>query len=151
MKQTFRDWVRTKPFGDFPSQLPGKLISGMIDLAHVGWEAGVASTLIESSVDILKVLDISTGHVTSEQMNHLIPNCSMFRHYENEYGSIVVIPPCLNNDAEGEPELEIALRKAVGNEVVNILKWAKDAKGCWAVNFDADAEKYPELFPVFDW
>ena len=105
----------------------------------------------KTKIDILKVLDISTGHVTDGQMNKLIPATKRFVHYENEYGSLIIIPSCVQGGDEGDPAEEALLRGELGNEVVNILKYARNVLGCWAVKFDCDASTYPELFPLFEW
>lgn len=101
---------------------------------------------------ILKVLDISTGHLPEHVATSILEECGLptcYQHPEG-YGTLVVIPCFLHNDANGDPQEETAMRTALGDECVNILKWASDAHGCWGVNFDRDGEEYEE-FPKFDW
>lgn len=102
------------------------------------------------NVDILKVLDISTGHLTNEQVNKLIPESEMLTSFDTGYGLIVLIPSFLQGDAEGDLDEEVKLRREIGDQPVSIMKWAMSTHDCWAVNFDADANIYRH-FEVFEW
>lgn len=104
------------------------------------------------SAAILKVLDISTKFLpedVAEMMEGFEGVPTMYEHPEH-LGTIVVIPPSLHHDANGDPEEEIVLRRTWGHEMIDILKWAADVHGCWAVNFDRDGDDEYD-FPTFDW
>ena len=70
------------------------------------------------------------------------------KNRDTEYGVIIVIPSILKPDNEDREE-ESELRINIGDNIVNILKYAAE-KGCCAVNFDCDCDALP-FFATYDW
>jgi hypothetical protein len=91
---------------------------------------------------IFRVLDISTGHMTSEDNEILTAETrdgeGTAPVYElAEYGWLVYVGEIDNNWPLMSPEFRNILTKAT-------------ALGCDYVRFDRDGREYPEL-PSFDW
>ena len=104
-----------------------------------------------TKLDIRKVLDISTGHLPQAMCDAVEQDSDLavYKHPDG-FGYIVAIPMYLEKENEYDEQLSTHLRERFGNAFVNILERAL-AEGCWAVNFDRDAYKYEDLFPLFEW
>lgn len=147
MKQTFDAWAIANPL---TVTIRGEAFGPLYDYVKAAWDAA-QDDQVNAAID--KVLNISTAYLPEEVGKWLIGFAGFPTMYDHPdgLGTIVVIPPYLQNDAEGDPEAEAALRADWGDEFVNILKWAKNAAGCWAVNFDGDGDDSYDQFPMFEW
>jgi hypothetical protein len=112
---------------------------------------------ITVELDIERVLDISTGHLTEEQCNTVVPSCKMLEVLPRDHGFFVIVPwflAALDSAEDAECKFERQrkeqLVEEIGENPARILSFAAE-KGLWGVLFDAAAETYPDLFPLYDW
>jgi len=98
--------------------------------------------------EIEHVLVCSTAHMFNSDHIKKIMSMDAVTAFDTEYGVIIVIPSILKPDNEDREE-ESELRINIGDNIVNILKYAAE-KGCWAVNFDCDCDALP-FFATYDW
>ena len=81
---------------------------------------------------IVKMLDLSTGHVSAETAARL--DAGNFGYVKGEYGWIV-------------PTLRLS--NEVPDDLAKVMAYARDLDCSW-IMFDRDADIIPDL-PTFDW
>lgn len=90
---------------------------------------------------IRKVMDLSNGHVTKEEMDRMDGSHPAIRIAPHEYGAVVFLPEVIEEDEMSK-----------WSDLPNLLACVRFAlkHGCFMISFDRDAEAIPDL-PKFDW